>query len=254
MQEALNDPALTTLIDFYKAYRAYVRGKVEGLQAADADLPPEERDESRTAAQRYYRRALRYAVNGGAPLVAVVMGTVGSGKSTQAEALAEALGWERVSSDRVRKSLAGVSLEAQPDAETRAQLYTSEMSARTYGALRERALERSTSPGGTGTILDATYSRRAERERLRSRLRAADVPYVFVECTAPDDILKQRLAARTASTAHGSDARLDDFDMLQERYEAPTALEDARHVRVSTEPEPTETTTDILKHLIRMED
>lgn len=254
MQEALNDPALTTLIDFYKTYRAYVRGKVEGLQAADADLPPEERDESRAAAQRYYRRALRYAVNGGAPLVAVVMGTVGSGKSTQAEALAEALGWERVSSDRVRKSLAGVPLEAQPDAEARAQLYTSEMSARTYGALRDRALKRSTSPGGTGTILDATYSRRAERERLRSRLRAADVPYVFVECTAPDDILKHRLAARTASTAHGSDARLDDFDMLQERYEAPTALEDARHVRVSTEPDPTETTTDILKHLIRMED
>jgi len=251
MQEALDDPALATLIDFYKTYRAYVRGKVEGLQAIDADLPPDERDESRAAAQAYYRRALRYAVNGEAPLVAVVMGAVGSGKSTQANAVADALGWEHVASDRVRKSIAGVPVNQRPDAQTREQLYTPDRTAQTYATLRDRAIERATS-GRVGTVLDATYSRRAERERLRSRLRAADVPYVFVECTAPDDVLKQRLATRNTGTAHGSDARLDDFAMLQQRYEAPTALEDARHIRVSTEPDPDATTTEILKHLVRL--
>jgi predicted kinase len=251
MQEALDDPGLATLIDFYKTYRAYVRGKVEGLQAADEDVPPDERDESRLKAQDYYRRALRYAITGNAPTVVVLMGAVGSGKSTQAAAVANALGWAHVSSDRVRKSLAGVPLDGRPYAATRDQLYTSEMSARTYAALRDRALEHARHDG-TGTILDATYSRRAERDRLRAQLRAADVPHVIVECTAPDAVLKQRLREREASTAHASDARLNDFDALRDRYEAPTALEDPHHVRVSTEPPRVETTTKILKHLVRL--
>jgi predicted kinase len=125
------------------------------------------------------------------------------------------------------------------------------MSARTYATLRERALEQARSDR-TGTVLDATYSRRAERDRLRAQLRAADVPHVLVECTAPTDVRKQRLRDRDAASAHASDARRDDFDALQRRYEAPTALEDPRHVRVSTEPPRVETTTEILKQLVRL--
>jgi hypothetical protein len=40
--------------------------------------------------------------------------------------------------------------------------------------------------------------------------------------------------------------------MLAERYEAPAALEDPRHVQIGTEGAPDDTTLEILKSLIRL--
>ena len=252
MADGLDDPTLPTLMPFYKSQRAQVRGKVHGLRAADDEVSPGERARSRATARHYYQLALRYAVAGDAPLVVVVMGRPGTGKSTQAEAVARSLGWPHLASDRIRKTLAGVPLHDRADANTRERLYTDATTEVTYATLRTRAVERARRQ--QGTVLDATYSRRAQRERLRSTLRAADVPYVFVEVTARDDILKKRLRERSAEAATASDARATDFEMLSERYEAPDALEDSRHVHIDTDGTPAQTTLEILKTLIRLSD
>ena len=249
MTDGLGDPDLPRLLPFYKCYRAYVRGKVEGMQAVDEEVPASKREQSRRRARDYYQWALRYAVSGGDPVVVVVMGRSGTGKSTQAAALARALGWAHVSSDRVRKEQAGVPLRDRPDPDTRNQLYSTKRSDAVYAALRTRAVER----GRThqGTVLDATYSGADRRKHLRTALQAADRPYVFVELTAPEDRLRARLAARD-DAATVSDARLDDFETLMARYEAPDALEDAQHVQIGTERSEEETTLAILKALIRL--
>ena len=39
MANSLWDTAMLDLIDFYKCYRAYVRGKVESFQQARAEVP-----------------------------------------------------------------------------------------------------------------------------------------------------------------------------------------------------------------------
>lgn len=250
MATGLDDPSLPLLLDFYKCYRAYVRGKVEGLQAVEEDASAKAQARSRRAARHYFQWALRYAVAGSEPLVVVVMGRPGTGKSTQAAALAEALGWEHLSSDHVRKSKAGVPLEERPEDAVRKRLYSDEMTDATYDTLRARALERGR--GHKGTILDATYSSPVRREQLRSALRAANVPHAFVELTAADDVLRARLGARDDGSAMGSDARAEDFNALDARYQAPDALEDPHHVRVGTERRAEATTLDILKALIRL--
>ncbi len=250
MSEALDDPELPRLVDFYKNYRAFVRGKVKGLQSAEPEIPAGERAESQRRARRFYQWALRYSVSGSHPLVIVVMGGVGTGKSTQANALGEALGWEVVSSDRVRKSIAGVPLYERADDATREQLYTSEMSQKTYDQLIDTAVEYGQDEHGI--VLDATFSRRAHRDRLRERLAEEEIPHVFVELTADPDTLKQRLAAREHKADVVSDARLPDFDMLMARYEPPDALEDPFHIHASADADPNETTTSILKHLVRL--
>ena len=250
MASALDDSALPLLVDFYKSYRAFVRGKVEGMRYGEKDLPEAERAHSRTRSRRFYRWALRYHMAGSHPSVIVVMGRPGTGKSTQAAALHDALGWPVISSDRTRKQLADVPLHGRPDAETRARLYSPEMTTRTYDSLIDTAAERA--QDGKGTILDATFSRASYRDRLRDRLGEHDVPHAFVELTASDEELKGRLAARDAQDDVVSDARAEDFDALAARYEAPHALEDARHVRVSATTEAEATTLSILKALVRM--
>jgi hypothetical protein len=248
MAAGLDDPDLPRLLHFYKSQRAQVRGKVGGLRAAGEAVSPREQSHSRATAQHHYQWAVRYAVAGSAPLVIVVMGRPGTGKSTQAEAVARALGWPHLASDRIRKMHAGAALHGRASARTRQRLYTDAMTEATYATLRTRARQH------RGTVLDATFSRRAQRDRLRTALRTADVPYVFVELTAGDEALKKRLRERSAADATASDARAADFDMLTERYEAPDALEDPRHVTVSTEAAPEDTTLALLKALIRLRD
>jgi len=250
MAHGLGDSALPTLINFYKCQRAQVRGKVGGLRAAEDEVPPREQARSRAQARHHYQWALRYAVAGSRPLVVAVMGRPGTGKSTQAEALAQALGWPHLASDRIRKTRAGMPLHGRADADARNRLYTDTLTETTYATLRQRALQHARRH--RGTVLDATFSAPAQREQFRSALRAADVPYVFVELTAEDAVLKRRLRARSSGTATASDARAEDFEALRARYEAPEALEDPRHVRIGTETSPERTTLNILKALIRL--
>ena len=102
MADALRDNEMLDLMDFYKCYRAYVRGKVESFHQARTEVPETEKKKSRTQARRYFRLALRYAVCGSKPTVLIVMGRIASGKSTLAHALGRELDCEVISSDRVR--------------------------------------------------------------------------------------------------------------------------------------------------------
>jgi hypothetical protein len=230
MIRALDDPGMADVLDFYAGYRAYVRAKVESLRGDEVEVPDDERESSRERAKRYYQLALRYAVFGAMPAVVAVMGRVGTGKSTLAHALGEASGWEVLSSDRIRKSAAGLPLNERTHPTDRTWLYARDRTESVYRTLREGAIDRARR--GLGTVLDATFGRRDDRAALRDALRAADTPLFFVETLAPNDVIRNRLRARAVEPGVISDARLEDFETLAGRYEAPDALEDPCHFSV----------------------
>jgi len=72
-REDLNPPLIQTYIqtsgdrdirevlDFYKCYRAYVRGKVESFRLDDPNIPEEEKKEALKRARRYFDLAHRYS-------------------------------------------------------------------------------------------------------------------------------------------------------------------------------------------------
>ena len=62
--KAAGDPELLVMLDFYKCYRAYVRGKINAFAAQDPDLTPEAREQARKAAQAYFTLAGTYAREG----------------------------------------------------------------------------------------------------------------------------------------------------------------------------------------------
>lgn len=249
MTQALNDPDLPVLIDFYKCYRAYVRAKVESIRSREPEVPEEERQTSRERARHYYRLALRYAIAGSKPLVVVVMGGIGTGKSTIARLLGEALGWTVQSSDRTRKELAGVPLYERGSEAVRADLYNRKWTLATYAALHEAAIQRV--HDHQGVILDASHSRRSLRDALRTTLQQENIPYCFVELVASEAVIKQRLQAREQAHRIITDARLEDFEMIHARYEAPDDLEDARHFTTSSDASPETVVLDVLQHLVR---
>ena len=251
MADSLSDPDMLRLVDFYKCYRAYVRGKVEYMRALEQEVPPEEQEVSRKRAARYFQWAAQYATAGSEPAVIAVMGSVGVGKSTQAQALSSVLGWKAISSDKVRKEEAGLALYERGTEAERAHLYTEEKTQQTYEALRDRALTRASR--GKGTILDATYSKRKHREELRRELQRENIPHCFVELKTPEEAVRGRLGKRARATDQVSDARLEDFATLNARYEAPDEREDAYHFALETSGVAEQTTLDVMKHVTRFE-
>ena len=225
------DEGMLKVANFYKCYRAFVRGKVESIQATEKETTSPQEHEKQAA--RYFRLALRYAVTGSEPLVLVVMGRIGTGKTTVAKQLASELDWPIFSSDEIRKTLAGVPVTEQTASEMRDKVYSAPMTEKTYKQLIEGGLaavgrcsrgRRPRPAPRAGVILDATFSTRTLRKLLRKECEKADVRFQFVELDVDLEEIKKRLKARDDKAAEISDARLEDFEKLSAAYEPPSEL------------------------------
>ena len=215
-----HDTGMLKVTDFYKCYRAVVRGKVESIQALEPEtVKPEEHEKQ---AARYFRLALQYAVAGSEPLVLVVMGRVGTGKTMIARRLGSELDWPVFSSDEIRKRLAGVPLTERTAAERRDEVYSKQMTEQTYKKLLEHGL--AALEAHNGVVLDATFSSRANRKSLRDACAKADVHLQVVELDVDPGQIKRRLKARDETSAKISDARLEDFEKLSAAYKPPSEL------------------------------
>ncbi|WP_395736833.1 AAA family ATPase [Prosthecobacter sp.] len=231
----LDDHGIRVLMNFYKCYRACVRGKVESLHACADAVPESERQASLQLARRYFQLALQYAVAGSRPCVFVFMGKVASGKSALAAALGEQTGWTVHSSDRLRKTLAGAPLHHRGSAEERAALYAPEMTQKTYRLLFEKA--QGTLHEGHSVILDATFSKREQRSELLQLMKEEKCEVSWIEAHASEPVVRDRLKERDACAEVVSDARLEDYKRLSAGYEAPDELPPEHKFCIQTDGE-----------------
>jgi aminoglycoside phosphotransferase family enzyme/predicted kinase len=186
------------LLLFYKAYRACVRAKVLALRSDQH--PGSLRDRDLGAAHRYLDLADQYATQLGPPLLILVRGLPGTGKSTLASALAADLEADLQQTDNVRHQLfAGP--EARCGAEDR---YHPENKRLVYDTLLRRA--EAALRQGVSAVLDGTFlapSLVGESHALASRY---DAEFMVVECRCPSDVAIARIARRRAGGDHASDA------------------------------------------------
>jgi aminoglycoside phosphotransferase family enzyme/predicted kinase len=250
MAAALRDWGMPRLMDFYKCYRAFVRGKVESLHSVAPAAPAAERKASANLARRYFQLALQYAVAGSQPMVLVVMGRIASGKSTLAVSLADELGWEVFGSDRIRKQIAGLPLYHRARGITRARLYSAAATRVTYQALFRGA--DAASCAGRAVILDATFARREDRAALLRRFQTRGIAVRFLEVTAGNSAVKRRLLARARGRHEVSDARIEDFTALNRLYERPVELSRDFRANVRTTSSTARTLSAAFKALVQL--
>ncbi|MDP6446787.1 MAG: AAA family ATPase, partial [Pirellulaceae bacterium] len=209
--EESGDRAPRRLIDFYRSYRACVRAKVAVLRAEQ--VAGHARARCLESARRYLCLADRYRRGLGSPLLVVVRGLPGTGKSTVAESLAEELGAELLKTDVVRKSLFGPTAKQGGYNEG---CYCPQDRRRVYDEMHRRAEDLLN--GGDSVVLDGTYlaaGRRVDAGELAARTGAA---FSAICCRCPDGLAKQRIASR--HRPHDSDARAEFFDQQRQVDEA----------------------------------
>jgi len=210
--EFTGDVAPSSLVHHYVAYRAFVRAEVACLRSAQGD-PGAAFD-----AQRHLDLAESHVREAAVRLV-LVGGSPGTGKSTLASGLADELGYSLVSSDRVRKELAGAGENVSMSAAYGEGHYTQEWTERTYADVLSRA--ELLLAMGESVVLDATWSDPHWRQCAREVARRTSSDIHELRCELAAELAIERIAERTgvsdadADIAVAVDSRFEDWPEAQ---------------------------------------
>jgi uncharacterized protein len=191
------DPAPARLRHHFLAYRAFVRAKVGCIRYHQGDQGAAD------AAVRHGQLALAHLRTGVVGLI-VVGGLPATGKSTLSGALADRVGGVVVSTDRVRKELAGVSLDEPAASAYGTGIYSNAWTERTYAEVLHRACE--LLQQGECVIVDGSWTAREHRDQARQAAAATHSRIVELCCTAPSDVASERIRTRIRRRSAESDA------------------------------------------------
>ncbi|HYQ63974.1 AAA family ATPase [Actinophytocola sp.] len=195
--EYSGDPAPESLRSHYVAYRAFVRVKVACLRHAQGESSAA--DEARAYADLTVRHLRRGEVR-----LVLVGGLPGSGKTTLAGLLADELGAVLLSSDRLRKELAGLDPARHAAAPYRSGIYSAAHTTHTYGELLRRAEE--LLARGESVVLDASWSDDVHRDLAARLARRTHSTFVPLRCTVPEAVAVTRVRERTGSISDADPA------------------------------------------------
>jgi uncharacterized protein len=230
VMESTHDDDLPLLMPLYKCYRAIIRGVVESLRAREPEVEPRQREEAMALARGYFALASSYARNS-APVLVVICGFSGSGKSTIARAMQIRFGFPIVSSDLMRKKLLSIPPDHSAADDYRSGVYALEYIDKVYAAMLESAEHQLRE--GIGVILDATYQDPAHRKAALELAERLKVPILFVECRAQDAEIRRRLIDRKKAN-NPSDATVEVYERQLEDFVALKEIPAAQHLVIDT--------------------
>lgn len=136
------------------------------------------------------------------PIVILLCGLPGVGKTTLARSVASTTGATILSSDKIRKEL--IKYPTYSRAEGRL----------IYDVLM--LLTKYFTAAGIDCILDATFNRERSRKEVEFRLRSNDVQLYVIECTCPEEVVLDRLRNRKNDF---SDAGYSVYSKMKSIYE-----------------------------------
>lgn len=206
------------LLPFYKGYRALVRAKVAAISYA------QQSDE--TGKENYLQQVAEYIHRANIsseprrPLLVLMHGLSGSGKSWLSEQLLDHLPMIRLRSDIERKR----ECESATDYKESSR-----------DAVYERLLQLAETVLSCGmkVVVDATFLKQELREQFADIAVRQDCGFAIVSATAPAEVLEQRIQQRTSDQQNVSDAT---HSVLQLQLQTQDCLsENEPHIVVDTQ-------------------
>ena len=215
------DRDLPKLMDFYKCYRAYVRGKIHAFASRQVEEAAA-RAKQLELSRKYFRLAYRYAGGRDKPKSIVVCGLTGSGKSYLAAKLAKKYGLPVVNSDIVRKQLAGLWPGQKRLVGIGQDIYSAAFTRKTYREMLDQAKARLEI--GQGIILDATFQPREYLRQAYQMAKEIGADLRVIECYCPENVLKKRFCKRSLDKKAVSDGRWEIYLAQKKNYRPITGI------------------------------
>jgi len=145
--------------------------------------------------------------------------------------LVEALGVIRLRSDVERKRLHGEQQKASGEIGT--GIYSAQASEATYNRLHQ--LAEAALNAGFSVVIDATYLKQQHRQAAWQIAEATGVPFLIIDCHAPDAVIGEWLRQRQLEGGDPSDATMEVVRAQQTSREPLNESEQRLSRRVDTQ-------------------
>jgi aminoglycoside phosphotransferase family enzyme/predicted kinase len=223
------DYASVKLFSYYLVYRAMVRAKIAHLSWRQHPELPSLED---------FERYLKLAGDFSRPrpvFLCITHGFSGSGKSFISRRLAAQLGALHLRSDVERKRLAGLAAVAPSKSSLGGGIYRQDFTQRTYQKLLENAYTILTS--GYPAIVDATFLTQAWRLKFKDLAQSLKLPFLILNFSAPEEVLRQRILKRRQERRDPSEADLKVLEYQLCHHEPLDSSEQALTLTLDTTAE-----------------
>lgn len=190
------------LLRFYLVYRAMVRAKVSAIRVSQS-TSTKDYQQAVTRYHDYLQLAYSYT-QVPTPLLIIMQGVSGSGKSWLAEQVANRYQMIRIRSDVERKRLYQLSQQQQRYSGINTGLYSQTCSNKTYQHLLQLAVE--ILNAGYSVIVDATFLQRQQRKQFFQQTERLQIPFLIINSYADKGILLNRIKVRAKQLDNVSEA------------------------------------------------
>jgi aminoglycoside phosphotransferase family enzyme/predicted kinase len=241
------DVDMPQLLNFYRLYYAYVRGKVASFRLRQEGLEEDERNQIIQTAGRYFDLAYRYAVRLEKPAVILTAGLMGSGKSYQARILSDALGAKIIPADALRKKIFHVRLREHRREDFGRGIYSPDHSAIVYEKMLE--LAEKNIQQNKAVILDASFKKREHRIKARELAQKLGVRFYILECLCSEETARQRLEKRILENDSVSDGRWELFQLQKNDFDPINEMPPQSHFVIDTSVHPEITRRKIIEKI-----
>ena len=191
-----------TVFNLYFVYRCMVRAKVAVIRCTERDCDADRQADIDEA--MFYCELARRQISRRRPVLVLMHGLSGSGKTRVSAGLMAALPAIRVRSDLERKRMAGLAETADSRSGIGTGIYADDASRSLYDRLHELAATMLHS--GHNVIIDAAYLRHWQRQEAVDSSSACECDRVLIDVCAPETVLRERLLARAADRGEVSEA------------------------------------------------
>jgi aminoglycoside phosphotransferase family enzyme/predicted kinase len=198
--EKSGDSDVFSVLNFYKCYRAFVRGKIAGFRLDDPHISKPDKAEAVQNAHSYFLLSQYYSylmdveLSQKKSVLFLVGGLTGTGKSTIAGKIAVDYGAYLINTDVVRKEMVGID-KFEPHRDSfNTGLYDPRNIDRTYEQVIEKAHYLHTQ--GRSVIVDASFIYKRHRDLASSLAHQLRLPLIAIQCICEPSVVKKRLKNR----------------------------------------------------------